>query len=94
MGATGAMGMSEAVNDGLASLDQALVWHLQSNHYPPVPTIMVQVCKAAIEAAEDEDWDRVVELPDGVSYKGSDSAPAWAIVEQHHLDAFIMSEEY
>jgi (2Fe-2S) ferredoxin len=28
-------------------------------------------------------------MPEGVSYKGLDTAPAWAIVEQHHLEAWL-----
>lgn len=65
MGTTGAMGMADAVNDGLASLDTALSWHLQSNHYPPVPSAFIASCKAAIEAGQDEDYDREIALPKG-----------------------------
>lgn len=81
--------MSEAVDDGLVSLEQALIWHLTSNHYPPVPLIMVPICLAAIDAANEDDWDCPIDLPDDVSYKGNDTAPAWAIIEAHHLDAFL-----
>lgn len=64
MGTLGAMGMADAVHDGL-SLDTALGWHLQSNHYPPVPTAFIASCKDAIEAAQDEDYDREIALPKG-----------------------------
>ena len=50
---------------------------------------MVQPCIDAIDAAYDEDYDREIAMPEGVSYKGSNVAPAWAIIEQHHLDWFI-----
>lgn len=89
MGTTNAIAMAEAVADGLGSIEQALTWHLQHNHYPPVPLIMLDVCIAAIEAAECEEWDVEIDLPEHVSYRGRTSAPAWAIVKQHHLDAFI-----
>ena len=73
----------------LTDLDTALRWHLQSNHYPPVPLSMLKPCKAAIEAFQDEDWDREIPL-NGTTYKGRiTTAPARAIVEQHHLQAFI-----
>lgn len=75
-----------------ATLEQALVWHLQSNHYPPVPVTMVPVCVEAIEAIEDGDTDRRIELPEGTLYRGQETAPAWAIAEAHHLDAFIAHE--
>lgn len=78
---------------GLMSEDQALSWHLQSNHYPPVPLSMLPICKEAIEHANTGDWDTLIQLPKGCSYRGSDKAPVSAIVEQHHLDTFLGQEE-
>ena len=70
-------------------LEVALGYHLQGNHYPPVPLSMVQPCIEAIDAYYDEDYNKLIEMPKGVSYKGDSHAPAWAIVEQHHLDAWL-----
>jgi hypothetical protein len=70
-------------------LDVALGYHLQGNHYPPVPLSMVQPCIEAIDAYYDEDYNKLIEMPQGVSYKGDSHAPAWAIIEQHHLDAWL-----
>jgi len=70
------------------TLEDAIGYHLQVNHYPPVPLIMVPPCIEAIEACLDEDPDRMIDMPEGVSYRGSNEAPAWAIVEQHHLSAW------
>ena len=86
------MGMNTAID--LAenidlSLEDAIGYHLQGNHYPPVPLSMVQPCIDAINAAYDEDYDLMIEMPQGISYKGNTHAPAWAIIEQHHLDWFI-----
>lgn len=77
----------------LADLDTALVWHLRSNHFPPVPLSMLDTCKRAIELANEGEYDLLMSLPDGVTYRGQMQAPVWAIVEQHHLDAFIDMEE-
>lgn len=81
----------------------AMQWHLQSNHYPPVPSSMVDPCLDAIEACNELDYDRLIQLPiDGVdrngepfqiTWRGKDSAPAWAIVEGHHLQAWIELDE-
>ena len=71
------------------SLEQAIGYHLQGNHYPPVPLSMVPVCIAAIDFAHQEMWDETVEMPDGISYKGNTSAPVWAIIEQHHLHPWL-----
>lgn len=64
----------------------ALSWHLTSNHYPPVPTTMIEPCLEAIVA---DDPEETIELPEGVLWKGGNVAPAWAIIEGHHLEAFV-----
>lgn len=73
----------------MADLDTALVWHLRSNHYPPVPLSMLSVCKQAIELANDGEYDELIDLPEGTYWRGQEQAPVWAIVDGHHLDAFI-----
>lgn len=90
MGRMYAEGIADAVN-GLA-LSQQIEWHLQGNHYPPVPKSMVRPCIEAIEAANTGDWDKAITLPDGVLYKGLTVSPAYAIVEAHHLDTWITDE--
>jgi hypothetical protein len=75
------------------SLEQQVSWHLQTNHYPPVPTSMVAPCIEAINAYHDEDYDREITLPEGVSYRGRTTAPASALVDAHHLDSWLDSNE-
>ena len=71
------------------SLTTQLDFHLRANHYPPVPVSMVEPCIEAIYACNDEMQDKLIKLPEGVSWRGQDSAPANAIVEGHHLDAWV-----
>jgi hypothetical protein len=85
MGSVTAIGLADSVLD----LETQLAYHLQGNHYPPVPLSMVQPCIEAIDAAYDEDYDRFIAMPEGVFYKGMSHAPAWAVIEQHHLSWFI-----
>lgn len=59
--------------------------HLNANHYPPVPQSMVEPCIKAIEAFNAGDWYKLIKLPEGITFKGESSAPAEAIVENHHL---------
>lgn len=73
----------------LTDLDTALRWHLQSNHYPPIPLTMLAVCKKAIVACNEEDSERAIKLPKGVRWRGLKHAPAFAIVEGHHLGTFL-----
>lgn len=93
MGHMHATEFASAVEDGTVSLDQALAWHLRSNHFPPVPLTMVPVCAAAIEAVNDDDLGREIDLPDGVTFRGASRTTAHAIVESHHLHAFLNDEE-
>jgi hypothetical protein len=75
------------------SLEQALAWHLQANHYPPIPTSMVLPCSEAINAYWEDDLERAIALPEGVYYRGEPAAPARAIIINHHLEAWCESEE-
>jgi hypothetical protein len=84
MGYMNALGMAEATD-----LQPALHWHLTANHYPPLPTSMVEVCARAVALAVDDDWNAEVPLPEGVSYLGRNTAPVHAVVENHHLEAFV-----
>jgi hypothetical protein len=50
---------------------------------------MVQPCIDAIDAYHENDAMRQIAMPDGVFYKGMSHAPAFAIIEQHHLDPWL-----
>ena len=68
--------------------------HLSANHYPPVPKSMIKPCIEAIDAVNDLGlWDLEIPMPDGITYKGLTTAPAHAIIEQHHLNAWIIERE-
>jgi hypothetical protein len=54
---------------------------------------MVEPCIAAIDAYYNEDYNLEIDMPEGVLYKGKTTAPAWAIIEQHHLNAWLPQEE-
>jgi hypothetical protein len=89
MGSITAIGLADSVLD----LETQLRYHLQGNHYPPVPVEMVAPCIEAIDAAYDEDYERIIDMPMvgdfQIRWRGLTQAPAWAIIEQHHLNWFI-----
>jgi hypothetical protein len=93
MGSVTAIGLADTALD----LETQLLYHLKGNHYPPVPAEMVTPCIEAIDAAYDEDYNRMIAMPMvgdfQILYKGATEAPAWAIIEQHHLDWFINPTE-
>ena len=84
MGYTTALDLAEEL-----SLEAGLAYHLQGNHYPPVPVSMVQPCIDAIDAFYDEEYSREINLPEGVFWRGQSSCPASAIVDAHHLEAWL-----
>lgn len=93
MGSVTAIGLADSVLD----LETQILYHLRGNHYPPVPAEMVAPCIEAIDAAYDEDYNRMIDMPMvgdfQITYKGQTQAPAYAIIKQHHLEWFINPEE-
>ena len=89
MGHTTAVAISELD----IPLKEQIEIHLVGNFYPPIPRFMAQVCVDALNAYWEEDTNRMIDMPKGVSYKGSTSAPAWAIVEQHRLSPWLDEQE-
>lgn len=85
----GAMTARDLAELGSDNIRQSLEWHLTSNHYPPIPKSMIDPCLEAIEAYKEEDYQKQIRLPEGVGYKGLVTAPASAIVESHHLEAWL-----
>lgn len=96
MGSTRAWEAATIMTD-MVGLDHALRYHLQTNHFPPVPEVMIEVAKQAIvvgiQSVSDEDPEvlrQMIELPDGVTTgQGETSVSASKVIESFHLDAFI-----
>jgi hypothetical protein len=87
----GSMGRMQA-EEMRAFLDEdlALGWHLQSNHYPPIPAEAIPVAKAAIEAAANGDWEAEIELPENIEHKRyGRKVPACEVIEEMHLETFV-----
>ena len=63
--------------------DQALRCHLQYNHYPPVHEVFIPVAKEAIDRGNQEDWDHVIEMPNGRKLAVAQ------IIEELHLEFFL-----
>jgi hypothetical protein len=90
MGSVTAIGLADTTLD----LETQLKYHLTGNHYPPIPTVMIQPCIEAIDAYYDEDYSRKIELPkmdDGfqITWQGNTWTTASALVSHAHLEWFI-----
>jgi hypothetical protein len=79
---------------GMENREFAIRLHLQSNHYPPVPSSMVEPCIKAIDIANSgQSWDTMIDLPEPIKWRNLPQAPASALIEAHHLDAWLEGEE-
>jgi hypothetical protein len=67
--------------------DQALAWHLQYNHFPPISLIFLPAIREALASAREGDFCRRIKLPTGKLVAVAD------VVEQAHLHAFLDVEE-
>lgn len=85
MGYLTAFGIAEAD----IPLEQQVAWHFSSNCYPPVPQYMVPVAIEAIEAILDDDYDREIDLPEGVTFRGCTKVSPADAVETLFLFAFV-----
>lgn len=89
MGYKTASELSDASELGdIFTLMMAIEIHLRVNHYPPLPLSLVTPAIEVINAYRDEDWDRLIELPEGVTWRGEQFAPARECVDAWHLRAF------
>lgn len=90
MGSMYAAGIADTDLD----LEQQLEWHLRGNHFPPVPSLMIPVCRDVILwLNQGKDVNQHFALPGEATWRGQKSAPAYAIAEGHHLDTWLVETE-
>lgn len=75
------------------TLEEQITIQLRNNHYPPVPYSMVQPCIDAIQACNEDESNRLINLPEDVEWRGKNQAPAHAIVEGHHLWNWVVNDD-
>ena len=88
MGSMWAQGMAE-----WAGLEEGVRAHLRYNHYPPVPEYMVPIALKAINHARVYEWDELIELPKGTTFKRRTSAFVYELVEALHLEPWVTQNE-
>lgn len=88
MGYSAAVAMRQALR-----YDAALVWHLQYNHYPPLPIAFAPLCKQAIAHVNDGDSDARLRLPRGITVNGKRTMTASQCVELCNLASFMEVED-
>lgn len=89
------MGLVNAINIANSDLplDKKISLHLSSNFYEPINEVMYPICVKAVEETAGGNPEALLDLPSGYSVAGSNQAPASIIVENYHLDVFVLAEE-
>lgn len=85
--------LSQDLAENVLDIRQSIAIQLRSNHYPPVPLTMVEPCIEAIYAVSEGNTHKSIQLPEGISWRGYPTAPAYAIVEGHHLGAWCSYDD-
>ena len=80
------------IKDSGIDIREQLRWHLTGNCYPPIPTAMIDPGIEAIRACNEGEYDRIITTPFEHRQYGY-SVPAWVVVEDLHLDAWVEGEE-
>lgn len=68
-------------------LKAKLSWHLQGNHYPPIDESFIPVAIEAIQLANNDYWDVVLDYPNGLQRTVAFT------VEHLHLQWFLDNQE-
>lgn len=83
MGYTQAIVMANMIN-----LEQEIRWHLQHNHYPPVPREMIQTAVKAVRLCREDRFDETIVTFFEQQVFGW-SVPAYVIVQAYHLELWV-----
>jgi hypothetical protein len=72
------------------SLEDQIAIHFSSNCYPPIPKVMIPVAIEAIDAYHNEEFAKVIQLPEGVEFRnGENWVFASQAIESLRLDAWL-----
>lgn len=87
MGRLAADDMNEIGESLGIPLRQRILWHLSSNHYPPVHSAFAETAERAIELANAGDWDAELTMPNGLVRTVA------FVVDGLHLESFLAADE-
>jgi hypothetical protein len=71
------------IADSNLDIEAKMAWHLTGNHVPPIDEAFVPVAVQAIELANTNNWDELLELPNGLERSVA------FIINGMHLEPFV-----
>lgn len=74
-------------------LEEKVHFHLMTNIFPRPPFSMVEVALKAIYTYLEDKPYGIIELPEGVTFRGDTKTDAVAIIDAYHLEVFIPSDD-
>jgi hypothetical protein len=75
------------------TLEQQIGYHFVANCYPPIPKEMIPVAIEAIDAYWEEDYQKLIQLPEGVEFRdGSTKITAVQAIESLRLEAWCQED--
>ena len=75
------------------TLEEQIGMHFATNCYPRVPQQMIPTAIEALDMVNDCCGEHMIELPEGVSFRGNDYVSGNDVVEAFRLYAWIEEEE-
>ena len=75
------------------TLEQQLSLHFQTNCYPPIPQQMIPTAIEALDNANEGNWNKMIRLPEGVTFRGYPIIKTADVVESYRLGMWIIESE-
>ena len=75
------------------TLEQQLSLHFQTNCYPPIPQQMIPTAIEALDNANEGNWNKMIRLPEGVTFRGYPIIKTSDVVESYRLGMWIIESE-
>jgi hypothetical protein len=75
------------------TLEQQISLHFQTNCYPPIPQEMIPTAIEALDNANSGDWQAMIRLPEGVTFRGYDEVATYHVIDSYYLAHWVIESE-
>ena len=89
MGRASAIDMKDSVDHGDIPVEQAIIWHMQYNHYPPYPESFTKVAVRIVNGLNDGSIKMTDEVTELKHRETGKHPQVIEVVQSFHLGDFI-----